>query len=774
MSTVTSSGESHATTPLAAPGAGGQNHLPRHGAIETAVASAIDGIAILRDGVFQYLNDAHVRMFDYPDAAALLGQSWRALYCEEESRRLEREVFPLLEAHGHWKGEAIARRRDGSRFIEGLSLTVGDNGDLICVCRDITGQRWGEQLLAAQKQVLELLVREVSLDDILGQLVLTLERLSPGMLGSVLLLEGQSLRAGVAPSLPLSYSRAVDGLPVGEGRGSCGTAAYRREPVIVTDINSDPLWRDCWELAARAGIRACWSAPILDSAGAVLGTFAMHHREPRIPEARERELLGMAANLAALAITRKRTEAALRDSEAHNRALIQALPDLLIRIGADGSYRDFLSGGEVKILNSERGQQPGSHIYEALPREMAEERMRHVSRALATGRLQIYDYAITVDGEVRFEEARVIPYGGDEVLVVVRDISAQKHSEQALQQANRQLRDRLDDLHRHNTEMRLLNEMGEVLLACLSLEEAFATLDDLLTPLFPDLGGALFIADETRQRLAPVSHWGMPAPAAMDFHSRNCWGLRRGRAHLVEGRQTGLRCAHTATDADATMSLCIPMIAQGETFGLFHLRGDSAVALPETTRQLAQAVAERVGLAIANLQLRHSLTQQSIRDPLTGLHNRRHLEEALPRELARAVRQRRLVGVIMLDVDHFKRFNDEHGHAVGDRVLRAVGSLLAEAVREADLACRYGGEEFTVVLPGATLAQTRERAEAIRAAIGALQLDHEGEALPAISASLGVACFPDHGTSVPALVQAADMALYRAKANGRDRVEPAP
>jgi diguanylate cyclase (GGDEF)-like protein/PAS domain S-box-containing protein len=177
-------------------------------------------------------------------------------------------------------------------------------------------------------------------------------------------------------------------------------------------------------------------------------------------------------------------------------------------------------------------------------------------------------------------------------------------------------------------------------------------------------------------------------------------------------------------------------------------------------------------------QLEHQLDQanmllqeQAIRDPLTGLHNRRYLDETLPRELQRAERAGQPVGIIMLDIDHFKRFNDTYGHDAGDTVLRAVGAFLKEHTRGADIACRYGGEEFTLVLPGASLADTQQRAEELRAGIQTLAVQHGEQPLAQVTISLGVAVFPAHGTTAESLIRAADQALYQAKRNGRNRIE---
>lgn len=198
------------------------------------------------------------------------------------------------------------------------------------------------------------------------------------------------------------------------------------------------------------------------------------------------------------------------------------------------------------------------------------------------------------------------------------------------------------------------------------------------------------------------------------------------------------------------------------------------ISLTQTKQQLAVTVAEHIALSLANLKLRETLQNQSIRDPLTGLFNRRYLEESLEREVNRAQRKQQTLGIIMLDVDHFKRFNDTFGHEAGDAVLRKLGQFLHTHIRVSDIACRYGGEELTLILPEASLDVTHQRAEQIREGVKHLQVQHRHQPLDAITLSLGVACFPQHGLTGEAVMQAADAALYRAKKEGRDAVRVAP
>jgi diguanylate cyclase (GGDEF)-like protein len=174
-------------------------------------------------------------------------------------------------------------------------------------------------------------------------------------------------------------------------------------------------------------------------------------------------------------------------------------------------------------------------------------------------------------------------------------------------------------------------------------------------------------------------------------------------------------------------------------------------------------------LALANLRLREALRNQSIVDPLTGLFNRRYLERILDRECRRASRSGRPISVLMLDVDHFKRFNDTWGHDGGDMVLRELASLMRHLFRGEDVACRYGGEEFVVLLTDTALEAAQARAEEFREAVHHLSVEYRRQTMGAITISIGIAAFPDQGLTPDTLIEAADRALYQAKAAGRDR-----
>jgi len=346
-----------------------------------------------------------------------------------------------------------------------------------------------------------------------------------------------------------------------------------------------------------------------------------------------------------------------------------------------------------------------------------------------------------------------------------------------------------------NREIVLLSELGGLLQTCDSTGEAYEVISRQGRKLFPDLSGAVYRISFSRTDLELVSSWGEGGPisGADLFRPEDCWGLRLGRDHFVADPEVDLICRHVV-EATPPRYLCVPMMALGEALGVLHLRAEpapesaglggprsdsidaiqgAAAFLNDARRRLATAVAEHTAMALANLSLRETLRHQSIRDPLTSLFNRRYFEESLEREIRRAQRRGSLLGVIMLDLDRFKLFNDSFGHEAGDALLRAFGELLRRKVRGEDVPCRYGGEEFALLLPDATLDAARERAEELRLAAKALQVAYQDHLLGPITLSLGVAVYPDQGMSGQAVLRAADAALYKSKADGRDRVTAA-
>jgi len=354
-------------------------------------------------------------------------------------------------------------------------------------------------------------------------------------------------------------------------------------------------------------------------------------------------------------------------------------------------------------------------------------------------------------------------------------------AEAAREKGNNRLLYRIRELEQTLLQHATLRKLGSYLKASLTPAEAYAAIECIGPQLFQSTTGKLYLVHPPGDYLEHVATWGDASPSEATFTLRDCWALRRAQPHWVRDARAELLCGHVMPVSKSVLPyLCVPLIAQGRMLGLLHLQRLKIELRPaenagsiDSGLKLAVTVAEEVGLALANLNLRETLHEQSIRDPLTGLYNRRFLEDSLVRELARAKRKTHPLSIILLDIDHFKRVNDTFGHGAGDVVLRRLGLLLQAYVRESDIACRVGGEEFSLLLPEGSLQVATQRAEDIRKAINDLTLKYEDQDLGPITVSVGVATFPEHGITADPLIRAADQMLYDAKHKGRNRVESA-
>lgn len=373
--------------------------------------------------------------------------------------------------------------------------------------------------------------------------------------------------------------------------------------------------------------------------------------------------------------------------------------------------------------------------------------------------------------------------------VIFQDITERKRTEESRRRSREELEEKVHErtaelsstveaLKRRNFESETLSRLGELLQACETEEESYVIVASMCRQLFNCQSGYLATYDDESHLVRPVERWGYHNGIDIEFELRDCWALRRGVPHLVLDTQNEPVCIHTDKKSEFT-TLCIPIGAKGELLGLLHLfwgekDGDMRQSYEEMQyiTGLAKRVAEMYALSLSNVRLRLRLRRQSIRDSLTSLYNRRHMEESLDREIARARRKDTAVGVILFDIDHFKSFNDTHGHESGDLVLRNLGKLINELTRDEDIPCRYGVEEFLVILPECDMESVAKRAEDLRRGIENIPIFINGRLLR-VSVSLGVASYPEHGDCGNEIVAMADDALNKAKLKGRNRVEVA-
>jgi diguanylate cyclase (GGDEF)-like protein/PAS domain S-box-containing protein len=481
------------------------------------------------------------------------------------------------------------------------------------------------------------------------------------------------------------------------------------------------------------------------------------------------------------ATERQQAEIELRATEAKYRTLVEQLPAITYVVALGEVNRTIYISPQVETL---LGFSPDEWLAD---RELWIKQIHSDDREPVLAEVRRNDergQAVSLEYRALARDGRVLWFRNQSEIVrdesgrarfsqgIMLDITQRKQAEEALQEAHHKLASWVKELEQRTTDATVLSRMGEMLQTALSPQEAYTVISQFGPQLFPAQAGAVYLISASRNFVEAVAAWGEPPvdPEQRIFAPDECWALRRGRAHVVSALQADLRCRHLGRSAWSSY-LCMPMMAQGEAMGVLHLAAaDERARLTESRQQLAQTVAEQLSLALANLRLRETLRNQSIRDPLTGLFNRRYLEETLERELHRAARGPYPLGIIMLDLDHFKHFNDTFGHEAGDLVLRELGQLLKSHIRGSDIACRYGGEEFILILPEAPLETIRKRAETLRTAVKQLAVKQRGQPLGALSMSLGVALFPEHGANSEMILRAADQALYRAKHEGRDRV----
>lgn len=341
-------------------------------------------------------------------------------------------------------------------------------------------------------------------------------------------------------------------------------------------------------------------------------------------------------------------------------------------------------------------------------------------------------------------------------------------------QAIRALRQRREEAERAHAERKQINHlfrMTEMLQSANDYADANAVLGATIDSLLSGFGGALYVFNNSRDRLELSASWHWPDADALRpmLAPSQCWALKRGKPHVNASGRGALRCDH---HLGAATVLEMPMTAHGEIQGMLQIATGMPDAAAELARiqPLATAIADAMSLAVSNIALREKLRTQALRDPLTGLYNRRYMEDALSRHASLAERSGTHLSVIMIDLDHFKKLNDAFGHAAGDSVLRDTAATILGALRTSDVACRYGGEELLVILPECRLDEALVKAEILRERIEALSEMHEAK----VSASFGVAAMPESTRAVADLLGMADAALYQAKQAGRNRVVAAP
>ncbi|WED42733.1 diguanylate cyclase [Legionella cardiaca] len=356
----------------------------------------------------------------------------------------------------------------------------------------------------------------------------------------------------------------------------------------------------------------------------------------------------------------------------------------------------------------------------------------------------------------------------------IRDITTRVQEHFKLQESYKKLSEGIKELQLKNEQITLLVDMSDIMLAANAQEELSKVMAKYAQALLAFSSGYLFIMHPSRNYLEKAASWNTPNEQDKVMTPDQCWALRLGRLHQIKNPEKDLICEHIATEEThpkLPLIICVPLMAKNDIYGLLYIEiSEANFVLNEETRLIITAFAELTALALANVRLRENLRYQSIRDPLTGLYNRRYLEDILFKQIHQAERSKFSFALLMIDVDHFKKINDNYGHDAGDVALREIGKVLEDSVRQGDVAARYGGEEFLLMLHNIDLDKAKKRAEQLRIAISKLQIKFGAQPVIPVTISVGIAIFPRDSKSKEELIELADKALYEAKASGRNQV----
>jgi|GEM_PF-1520322 len=432
----------------------------------------------------------------------------------------------------------------------------------------------------------------------------------------------------------------------------------------------------------------------------------------------------------------------------------------------------------------------GKSDFEFAPEELAKEYRAKDKSVFETKQSEIsLEQNNGRDGEVRWVEAQKSyfedEYGEPYLIGLLIDVTEQRARETAMAKAVEQTQKSLALEKARRRQTRLLSEFDEWLHSCKSLEELLRVLEIFMPRLLPKSSGQLFVYSNSRDLLDGKCQWGTHSIPEY-IQADECWALRRGRSFAYGHGDVDILCHHVESDPSATdlgEYLCIPILAHGDTVGLMHVRYASGSQLLKSqdpgqrrrsmTHQFAVQCGEHISLAIANVKLRDQLQDQSRKDPLTGLYNRRYFLDCFRAAINHSERRKKELSVLTLDADHFKRLNDTHGHDAGDHALRWIAKHIEDACENDEISCRLGGEEFAILLPNSNLESARRFAENLRAGLEEQCPTYAGTTLPSVTVSIGIAEYPANGREPQALLKVADRALYQAKADGRNIVRTA-
>jgi diguanylate cyclase (GGDEF)-like protein/PAS domain S-box-containing protein len=758
--------------------------------LQTILEQTSDTICILdTEGTVNYISPSVERNLGYQPSEWIGRNVFHIIHADDlpivikslqASQEMRQGASPVKFRIRHRDGTWRTHEATGRKVVN----TAG-NPIMVISTRDISMCEEAQRALAhevatnaALARLSTALLSEATIEDISHDLLAHAQQLTESPHGFVGYLDDQSralVSAAMSDGIWESCSVTDKNAIFAKCNGLWAWVLAHHRPLLSNQPLRDP--RSVGLPPGHMPIERFLSVPAMIG-GKLVGLIALAN-SPRDYSEQDAALVTRLATIGAIAFQNRQAQAAFHEERDFVTAVLDTAGVLVVVLDREGLIERFNRACEA-ITGYSFEEVRGKHVWDTFTLPEEKDQVVSVVQQLQNGRPipEIEHHWVTRSGEQRLIAWSYTVLLDDTGLVrhIIKtgiDVTERRKAEQALQTSTEKLTAWVNELEMRNREITLLNEMTDLLQTCIDVAEAYTVVSQSLPQIFTTESGALYALSESHNFLESVASWGDTERMEKVFRPQECWALRRGRLHVVEPPRTGLQCSHVGPNTSGTY-LCMPMMAQGEAVGLLHLAsGPHCTKLAETKQSLAVTVTEHIALALANLKLRETLRNQSVRDPLTGLFNRRYMEESLERELSRAKRNRRSLGVVMIDIDHFKHFNDTYGHEAGDTLLRELGSFLQSSVREGDIACRYGGEEFLLILPEVSITAALHRADQMREEFRKKAIRYSGKSLGNVTLSFGVALFPTHADTVGTLLRVADQALYRAKGAGRDRVETA-
>ncbi|QMS88750.1 diguanylate cyclase [Nostoc edaphicum CCNP1411] len=346
------------------------------------------------------------------------------------------------------------------------------------------------------------------------------------------------------------------------------------------------------------------------------------------------------------------------------------------------------------------------------------------------------------------------------------DITESIEAQRSLTDLNQQLEEKTLELETKKRELIYLSDMTDMLYSCESEDEVYQVVALTCSKLFPNMSGSIYRIANSKNYVQMNSFWGGKITSKEIFSLSDCWALRRGKLNILSPRNLGLICSHLIQPVRGT-HLCVPLFAQGEVVGILHI--DALEEISPEDQQTTEIIARTLGIALNNLSIKQRLTHDSLRDGMTQLFNQSYMQSITEQRLAEAERSGQPLSVIFLDIDNFKSYNSRYGHVTANILLQGLAKLLLKSIRSFDIPCRWGGEEFVIVMPNMTLEALRKRVEQLRLDIEQMQLKDGDQILQSITASFGIAV-SEPGITVKDLLNRANQAMLEAKRTGKNRV----